>query len=181
MLAATRRRDAEMLPKDPRRHAEYRAKLRDGRRRQEQTVGSPARGRVASEEQRASLREAFAHSSKHKSKNQSGEKNHAYKGGSYDKHGYVLINAARGKQEFEHRLVMEHFLGRKLSSLETVHHKNGIRDDNRIENLELWTGRQPKGQRVQDKIDFAIGILSEYGVVSSVFSPADVVSGFALG
>lgn len=69
--------------------------------------------------------------------------------------GYRYFNR-NGKQIAEHRIVMEGHLGRPLEPYETVHHLNGWRADNRLENLELWTKPQVAGQRVDDLVAFVV-------------------------
>jgi hypothetical protein len=60
--------------------------------------------------------------------------------------------ARRSPYVFEHILVAVRVLGRFVEAGESVHHRNGVRDDNRPENLELWIKPQPSGIRVSDAI-----------------------------
>lgn len=62
----------------------------------------------------------------------------------------------------KHRLIMEKIIGRYLLPEENVHHKNGIKTDNSLDNLELWNTSQPCGQRVSDKLEWARRIIKLY-------------------
>jgi HNH endonuclease len=84
--------------------------------------------------------------------------------------GYVVIsgeNSSGSSQAgvLEHRAVMERALSRPLLRSEQVHHVNGVRSDNRPENLELWSTSQPSGQRVADKVRWARELLDLYGAL----------------
>ncbi len=87
-----------------------------------------------------------------------------------DSNGYVRVNLGRDERRasrndgrvLEHRWVMERTLGRELLPDETVHHVNGVKADNRPGNLELWVGKHPRGQRIEDVVEWAAEMLGRY-------------------
>jgi hypothetical protein len=90
-------------------------------------------------------------------------------GGRYtNSQGYILIhnpkhpNAYKDGHVLEHVFVMSELIGRPLTKKETVHHKNGIKNDNEPSNLELWVSSHPPGQRVVDLVKWAKEILIKY-------------------
>lgn len=90
--------------------------------------------------------------------------------------GYIIIKTPTGWMP-EHRYVMEQALGRPLSSNEVIHHIDGDRTRNDIDNLELWSKWHPTGQRVTDKIAWASEFLGEYGLSVSGQLPLVLESG----
>jgi hypothetical protein len=102
-----------------------------------------------------------------------GELHYNYNGGRAQcaTHGYITLSGkhdhpnANHKGEIrEHVYVMSNYLGRALREDEIVHHKNGNRADNRLDNLELCSDkRQPPGQRISDLVAWARDVISLYG------------------
>lgn len=72
---------------------------------------------------------------------------------------FKVIDGVRHKA---HRHAMEQYIGRPLLKTEYVHHRNGLKGDNRLENLELWLRHHPPGQRVEEQVVWAREILELY-------------------
>lgn len=91
-----------------------------------------------------------------------------WKGGRFKVQGYVYVydpdhpNSNRKGYVREHVKKMSNKLGRGLLPGETVHHKNGVRDDNHQKNLKLLI-LHPPGQSVSDLVKWAREILRRYG------------------
>lgn len=101
------------------------------------------------------------------------EQHPLWKGGrTINNRGYVLVKKPGHPNAYksaggigyvlEHVFVMSEFLGRPLRKGETVHHRNGVKTDNRLENLELWTVHQPYGQRVEDVLAWCRAYIAQY-------------------
>jgi hypothetical protein len=103
-----------------------------------------------------------------RNKQHRGSSGYNWQGGKHrHRRGYIQVldpasTEGTAKYILEHTLVMEQYLGRKLFPWERVHHLNGVKDDNRIENFELWASWHPSGQRVTDLVSWAKEVLQTY-------------------
>lgn len=83
---------------------------------------------------------------------QAGPKNPNWKDGITRRTSGYILERRNGKQQFQHRLVAESVLGRPLRPGECVHHKNGIKSDNRPENLEVLSSHAEHMKRHSDPL-----------------------------
>ncbi len=98
------------------------------------------------------------------SKRMSGDNHYKWNGGkpSINGKGYLEYKHGELRGVREHRHIYETHYGIKLKPHQNIHHINGDRLDNRIENLELWDTSQPSGQRIEDKILYYHSLIDEY-------------------
>lgn len=80
------------------------------------------------------------------------------------KKGYVMQRVDK-KYIFQHTLAMESHIGRKLLKGEHVRHINGVKNDNRIENLQLWTVPHPHGIKAKDALEWAKETILRYQAI----------------
>lgn len=85
-----------------------------------------------------------------------------------DNAGYIRVSNGNHYGIPEHRLVMQNIIGRPLLRTEVVHHRNGIRHDNRPENLEMWSKGHPSGQSVRDLLAWARRVISDYEPIEAL-------------
>lgn len=97
----------------------------------------------------------------------SGPASSHWNGGKFvNSHGYVMVYVGRERKKYipEHVLIAEREFGGPLPPGTDVHHINGIKDDNRPENLEIWLSKShPSGQRVEDQLKRARRLIATYG------------------
>lgn len=77
-------------------------------------------------------------------------------------HGHPRVANSRNNYVLEHILIMEKRLGRYLFKDERVHHKNGVKGDNALENLELWVLSPPQDPESPESLDWAMEMIRRY-------------------
>jgi hypothetical protein len=97
-------------------------------------------------------------------KRMTGDSHHNWGGGKpiINGKGYMEYRHGELRGVREHRHIYEKYYSIKLGPHQNIHHINGNRLDNRIENLELWDTSQPSGQRIEDKIKYYFKLVEDY-------------------